>query len=74
MANHKSGSHHHAMKTGNHGGFTPAPGHEEGPGYPMSKHGAQDAGEGGRQGGRQSHNSHVNNGKSESYETEGKMD
>lgn len=58
------------MKSGNTGGYTPTPGHEEGPGYPMSKHGAQDAMNGGRQGGRQSGSSHATEGRSETYESD----
>ncbi len=59
--------HKRVHSTGNHGGFTKAPGHEDGPGYPMSEHGAQEAKNGGRQGGRQSGSSHANKGHEETF-------
>ena len=76
MAKHER--HHSVHKSGEHGGFH---GSEEGqtpigdggPGYPMGKQGAQDAGHTTRGGGRASHSSHSNEGKPAlgPYDTEG---
>lgn len=76
MANHEKGSHKHVHNTGNHGGFAGTKeggnglGDHDGPGYPMSEHGAQKAHNGGRQGGRQSGSTHAAHGREDTLMTD----